>query len=153
MVASYTATPADGIRAALAGKGKVVFNDGTDIAAAAAAAAAADVAIVFVGTLSSEGSDRASLSLDDGCDYNPKSDTQCKGNSKQQNALVAAVAKAAGKKTAVVASVPGAILMPWSKDVAAVLTNFLPGQQAGNAIADVLFGKVPRLLWPLTTGH
>ena len=65
----------------------------------------------------------------------------------------AAVAKAAGKKTAVVASVPGAILMPWSKDVAAVLTNFLPGQQAGNAIADVLFGKVPRLLWPLTTAR
>jgi hypothetical protein len=39
------------------------FND---TAAAAAAAKAADVAIVFVGTLSHEGGDRDSLSLDDG---------------------------------------------------------------------------------------
>ena len=32
--------------------------------------------------------------------------------------------------------------MPWSGKVSAILTNFFPGQQAGNSIADVLFGKV-----------
>ncbi len=39
----------------------------------------------------------------------------------------------------------------WSNDVAALLTNFMPGQQAGNAIADILFGKVnPAARLPLT---
>jgi len=99
-------------------------------------------AIVFVATLSSEGSDRKSLSLDDGCAVNEKEyGNQCKGNNKNQNAMVHAVA-AANPRTIVVASVPGAVLMPWSGDVAAILTNFMPGQQAGNAVADVLFGVV-----------
>lgn len=43
---------------------------------------------------------------------------------------------------AVVVTAPGAVLLPWSRRVAAVVTNFMPGQQAGNAIADVLFGHV-----------
>ena len=42
----------------------------------------------------------------------------------------------------VVLSVPGAVTLPWSHEVGSILTNFLPGQQAGNAIADVLFGQV-----------
>lgn len=43
------------------------FSNGVDLEEAAALAAAADVAVVFVATLSHEGSDRTSLSLDDGC--------------------------------------------------------------------------------------
>jgi hypothetical protein len=152
VTSSFTSNPLDGIKQQ-AGDGAVVtFNDGTDIDAAAAAAAAADYAIVFVGTLSHEGGDRASLSLDDGCDPTMRNiGTQCRGNNDKQNALVAAVAKAAGAKTVVVASVPGAIVLPWVHDVAAVLTNFLAGQQCGNAIADVLYGAVnPSGRLPLT---
>jgi len=143
VVPSYISQPLDAIRAA-AGEGTTVtYADGSDLSAASTLAAAADVAIIFVATLSTEGADRVSLSLDDGCD-------KCGGPSAQQNALIAAVAKA-NAKTVVVASVPGAILMPWSGSVAAILTNFMPGQQAGNAIADVLFGRVnPSGKLPLT---
>ena len=105
---------------------------------AAAASKEADIAVVFVGTLSHEGSDRASLSLDDG---GPRND---------QNALIEAVA-AANPNTIVVMAVPGAILMPWADKVKAIVTNFMPGQQAGSAIADVLTGKVnPSGKLPLT---
>jgi len=139
VVPSYVSTPISGIMAAAGTKAIVTGNDGTDIDAAAKAAASADYAIVFAGTLSHEGGDRASLSLDDGCDKDKYN--QCDGNAHNQNALIEAVGKA-NANTIVVLSVPGAILLPWANTVPAILTNFMPGQQAGNAIADVLFGKV-----------
>jgi beta-glucosidase len=136
---SWTITPLAGISAA-AGKGMVTYDPGTDATKAAAAAKAADVAVVFVGSLSSEGSDRKSLSLDDG---SVKAITA-------QDALIEAVV-AANPKTIVVLTVPGAILMPWSPKVAGIFINFMPGQQAGHAIADCLFGKVnPSGKLPLT---
>jgi hypothetical protein len=114
------------------------YADGKDLEKAAALAKAADVSIVFVGTLSHEGGDRASLSLDDG------------GPSKNQNALIEAVADA-NPNTVVVMALPGAILMPWAHKVQAIVTNFMPGQQAGHAIADVLTGAVnPSGKLPLT---
>lgn len=60
------------------------------------------------------------MSLDVGVDWH------------SQNALVAAVALAAGAKTAVVVTTPGAVLLPWSREVAAIVSNFMPGQQAGH---------------------
>ena len=145
VVPSYIVKPLEGLKAA-APSASISYVSGADPAAAATAAAAADVAIVFAGTLSHEGGDRASLSLDDGCDDK----VQCGKNSSSQNALIAAVAKA-NAKTVVVLSVPGAVLTPWSGDVAALLTNFMPGQQAGHAIADVLYGKVnPSARLPIT---
>lgn len=143
---SYIVPPLQGIRAQAGEGATVTFNNGTDIAAAAALAAASDYAVVFAGTLSHEGADRDSLSLDSGCVYitdtkHRGQDSQCKGNAFRQNELIAAIAKA-NAKTTVVLSVPGAVLLPWSHEVGAILTNFLPGQQAGNAIADVLFGAV-----------
>ena len=86
------------------------------------ASRAADVAVVFVGTLSTEGADRVSLSLDEGT---PR---------RNQNALIEAVAEAQAN-TVVFIATPGAILMPWLDSVKAVLTNFMPGQQGPNSIA------------------
>ena len=130
VVPSYVVTPFAGITA-VEGVGQVSYTDGTNLTLAAELAESADYAIVFVGTLSAEGADRASLSLDDGCNRHIapgvlRKDGQCEGNAHNQNAMVAAVA-AANKNTVVVASVPGAVLMPWSPDVAAILVNFMPG--------------------------
>ena len=100
------------------------YVDGTDVAVAAAVAKASDVAIVFIATSSHEGSDRADLSFGDSDD------------------LVRGVAAAAGSKTIVVFVTPGAALTPWAKDVAAVITPFMPGQAYGDAIAAVLFGDI-----------
>lgn len=137
---SFVSTPLQGITDAAKALGsQVTFDDGSCALRAAALAKTSDVVLVFVGTLSAEGSDRGSLSLDVGVDWH------------SQNALVAAVALAAGAKTAVVVTTPGAVLLPWSREVAAIVSNFMPGQQAGNAIADILFGHVnPSGKLPLT---
>lgn len=95
------------------------------LAAAVAAARDADAAIVVVGTnddVESEGFDRASLALPG-----------------RQDELVSAVA-AANLRTIVVVNAGAPVLMPWREEVAAVLWAWLPGQEGGAAIADVLTG-------------
>ena len=109
------------------------FDAGTDAAAAAKAAAGADVAIVFVHQWTAESLDAPSLSLDS-----------------NQDAVVAAVAKANPNAIVVVES-GGAVLMPWHKDVKAILAAFYPGAAGGDAIARLLTGAVnPSGHLPLT---
>ena len=92
------------------------YSDGTDLGEAVGMAKAADVAVVFVATLSHEGGDRTSLSLDDGCEPDTRPGHTgvghpCEGNNHNQNAMVSAIVKA-NPNTVVVMSVPGAVLSP-----------------------------------------
>jgi beta-glucosidase len=107
--------------------------------AAASTAADADVAIVFVSATSGEGHDRADLKLSSvgGCKY-------------AQEDLIEAVA-AKQKKTIVVMVAPGPIRTDWRDKVAAIFCAFLPGEQYGNAITDLIFGDtMPQAKLPVT---
>ena len=58
---------------------------------------------------------------------------------------------AVNTKTIVVAAVPGQILTDWRDDAAAILVAFLPGEQFGNAIADLIYGDAtPQAKLPVT---
>jgi len=97
------------------------------IARAAALAARSNVALVFVGLngdWESEGHDRPDLALVG-----------------EQVALIEQVA-AANPNTVVVLQTGSPIAMPWLDKVAGVIQAWYPGQECGNAIADVLFGVV-----------
>jgi beta-glucosidase len=94
---------------------------------AAKVAAGADVALVFIGTgdeWESEGFDRPDMELPG-----------------QQVELLEKVA-AANPNTVVVLNTGSPIRMRWLDRVAAVVEAWFPGQECGNAIADVLFGDV-----------
>ena len=98
---------------------------GDPIERAAEAAARADAAIVIVGTdeyFETEGEDRPTLTLPG-----------------DQDALVAAVATA-NPNTVVVLNCGSPVTMPWLDDVAAVVQLWFPGQELGDALADVLSG-------------
>jgi beta-glucosidase len=102
-------------------------KDNDFVAEAVKIAANADVAIVIVGLdaeWESEGYDRQTMAL-------PKD-----GN---QDRLVAAVGRA-NPRTIVVVQSGTPVTMPWVEDVPAILQAWYQGQEAGNAIADVLFG-------------
>ncbi|GAA3554492.1 glycoside hydrolase family 3 C-terminal domain-containing protein [Nonomuraea rosea] len=84
-----------------------------------------DVAVVVVATtpeVESEGFDRTDLALPG-----------------RQDELVRAVA-AANPRTVVVVNAGSPVEMPWTEEVAAVLLTWFPGQEAGTALARVLFG-------------
>jgi len=98
---------------------------GDAMGAAAALAARSDVAVVVVGLTEeweSEGFDRESMRLP-----------------ARQAELIEAVA-AANPNTVVVLNAGSPVEMDWLDRVAAVLVAWYPGQEAGNAIADLLFG-------------
>jgi beta-glucosidase len=87
----------------------------------------ADVAIVVVGTteeVESEGFDRASLALPGA-----------------QDELVRRVNEA-NPRTIAVVNAGAPVLLPWADRVPAILLTWFPGQEAGNALADVLLGAV-----------
>jgi beta-glucosidase len=103
---------------------------------AVAVAAGAEVAVVIVGTdddWETEGEDRTTMALPG-----------------DQDELVAAVA-AANRNTVVVVNAGSPVSMPWRDAVPAVLQLWFPGQELGDALADVLTGAAePGGRLPLT---
>jgi beta-glucosidase len=65
----------------------------------------------------------------------------CPPASPHQDRLIRAVA-AANPRTIVLLQSPGPVTMPWLRRVPAVLEAWWPGEEGGNAVADVLFGRV-----------
>ncbi len=113
------------------------------MAEAVRVAAECDVAVVVAGTtmeVESEGFDRTGLGLPG-----------------RQDELIRAVA-AANPRTVVVVNAGSPVEMPWIDEVAAVLLVWFPGQEAGTALADVLFGdaepggRLPTT-WPRRLEH
>ncbi|WP_306061519.1 beta-glucosidase [Natronococcus wangiae] len=91
---------------------------------ARSAAVEMDAAVLVVQDNAAEGRDRASLSLPS-----------------RQDELISAVADVA-ERTIVVLQTAGAVEMPWIDNVDAVMEAWYPGQEAGNAIAALLYGDV-----------
>ena len=94
---------------------------------AVALARRADAVVCVVGTdndWETEGNDRESMALPP-----------------PQDELVRAVA-AANPRTVVVVNAASPVEMPWADDVAAIVQAWFPGEEWGNALADVLSGDV-----------
>ena len=93
---------------------------------AVAMAETSDVAILYVGRSGewdTEGNDLPNMNLPG-----------------RQDELVERIA-AVNSKTIVVLQTGGPVMMPWLDKVSAVLQSWYPGQEAGNAITDVLTGR------------
>ncbi|MDE2042300.1 MAG: glycoside hydrolase family 3 C-terminal domain-containing protein, partial [Alphaproteobacteria bacterium] len=109
---------------ALAPDTKFSFTRGDYITDAVIAAKKADVVVIFATQWSTEGVDLPDLSLPHG-----------------QDALIDAVASA-NPHTIVVLENGSPVLMPWLNKTAAVLESWFPGARGGQAIANILYGKV-----------
>ncbi|KQT31748.1 beta-glucosidase [Sphingomonas sp. Leaf412] len=119
----HASSPLAALRKALPGA-QVTFVDSRNLNATVAAAKAADVAIVFATQWTTEADDVPNLRLPD-----------------HQDALISAVA-AAQPRTVAVLETGGPVLMPWIDAVPAVVQAWYPGQRGGEAIANILTGRV-----------
>ena len=120
---AYQETGALGIRALRLGAALSTVDETIERAVRIAAEAATVILCVGAnGEWDGEGQDRPDLSLPG-----------------RQDELIARVA-AANPCTVVVLQTGGPVAMPWLSAVAAILQAWYPGQECGNAIADVLFG-------------
>ncbi|KAJ3098467.1 hypothetical protein HDU96_011070 [Phlyctochytrium bullatum] len=131
----YLVAPIDGMDgpAAAAGISMIGLNENHDIELIQSTASMTDLAVVFVNSNSGE----EYLTVD--------------GNKGDRNSLALwnnganiITAAASAQRTVVVIHSPGPVDMPWldHPNVTAVIYALFPGQEAGNAIADVLFGRV-----------
>ncbi len=119
--------------------GDAVEDDGR-IAEAVDAARASDVAIVVAGLEEGEFRDRSRLGLPG-----------------RQEELIRRVA-ATGTPVVVVIVGGSAVTMPWLADVGAVVMAWYPGEEGGDALADVLLGRADPggrlpITFPITEGQ
>ena len=100
-----------------------------------------DAAVVTIGRSSGEGADR-----------NVYTDFLLQPNERRLLHEVAAAFHQRGKKVVVILNVPGVVeTASWRNDADALLCAWLPGQQGGDAVADILTGRVsPSGRLPLT---
>jgi beta-glucosidase len=112
---------------------QVEFDPGMSPVEAAFLARGADIAIVFAIRVEGEGFDNPDIALPWG-----------------QDAVIAAVAEA-NPNTIVVLETGNPVAMPWREKVRAIIQAWYPGQAGGQAIAEILTGKVnPSGRLPLT---
>ncbi len=102
----------------------IEFDPGISPAEAALAARHADIAIVFAIRVEGEGRDSLDLSLPWG-----------------QDAVISAVAQA-NPNSVVVLETGNPIAMPWRESVNAIIQAWYPGQAGGQAIAEIITGRV-----------
>ncbi len=119
----HASSPLAALRKAAPGA-QVEFSDGRTLNATLDAAAKADIVVVFATQWTTEADDVPNLRLPD-----------------HQDALIGAVSRAQ-PKTVVVLTTGGPVTMPWITQVPAVLQAWYPGQRGGEAIANILTGKV-----------
>lgn len=126
---AYIITPQQGIQGALHDAGieniEVFYSAGKDLNEASTLASKCKYSVVALATTSAEGKDRSTLSLGD-----------------ENLALINAVIEANPEGTIAVINSPGSCLIPFHDRAKAILFNGMPGQEYGNAIADIIFGKV-----------
>ncbi|WP_025885661.1 beta-glucosidase [Asaia prunellae] len=115
--------PLDALRKAMPGA-KIVFNSGENPREVAELAQKADAVVVFVTKWQGESLDAPDLEL-----------------TEADNALIEAVAQA-NRKSVVVLETGNPVVMPWFGKVGAVLEAWYPGSAGGEAIANLLSGKV-----------
>jgi len=152
VVTPYTVTPKQGLENVIKERGygtKVTYNDGRDPLAAAKLAAESDVVLLMIGDAPGETVDRETL----GFPAIPVDKNAAPENWVKQEPMIDAVLKANAKKTVVVLKTSGTVLMPWLNTVPAVLEAWYPGMEDGNAVANLLYGKVnPSGKLPMTFG-
>ncbi|TKD52796.1 beta-glucosidase [Sphingomonas baiyangensis] len=122
-VTYHASSPLAALRKALP-EAEIAFVDGRNLSEATEAAAKADIAIVFATQWTTEAEDVPDLRLPD-----------------HQDALIAAIA-AAQPATVAVLETGGPVLMPWADKVPAIVQAWYPGQRGGEAIANILTGRV-----------
>ncbi len=129
-------THLQGIKNSVGNKVKVIHNEGDDIDVAQQIAQSVDSVVLFVGyTYKDEGEYIPHISKGLG-------DRPNLGLKKDDIKLIEAVAKVNDKCLVVLVGGSAIIMEEWKKKVPSILMAWYSGMEGGNALANIIFGKV-----------
>ncbi|MFX1409423.1 MAG: beta-glucosidase [Promethearchaeota archaeon] len=138
-------TPLQGIKMLVGDKVKIIYNDGKDLDIAKKIAKSVDAVILVVGyTYKDEGEYVRELSRKIG-------DRTNLGLKENEIELISTIADVNNKCVVVLIGGSSIIMEEWKDKVPTILMAWYSGMEGGNALADILFGKVnPSGKLPLT---
>jgi beta-glucosidase len=167
---AYVVTPLQGIKEALSGKADVIYDPGTILERARAVSKTVDVVLVVVGyTHKDEGEFLAPDTIQDFIPLFPPpkpeemavvqgfaqsmtgeqvgtmppgGDRDSLSLNPDDEGLIRAVAEVNPNVIVAVMGGSSVIMEAWRRQVPAILMLWYPGMEGGNALADILFGKV-----------
>lgn len=143
VVTPYKVSPEEGLERVIDELGydtEITRADGTDLDEAVEVAEEADVVLLVLGDAATETQDKTTLGFPE-------------FNDVDQEALAEAVV-GVNPNTVVVLKTTGFVLMPWLDEVPTVLEAWYPGQEDGNALANILYGVAnPSGKLPVTFGN
>jgi beta-glucosidase len=129
----YVVTPLEGIRTAVPPDCEIIYSNGKDIAKAVNIARKSDIAIIITGNTHKDegeyifvkGGDRDTLTI-----------------KPHDEELILRVAAEIPRTIVVLMCGSAIITEAWREKVPAILVAWYPGMEGGNALADILLGKV-----------
>jgi beta-glucosidase len=129
----YVVTPLEGIRTAVPPDCEIIYSNGKDIAKAVDIARKSDIAIIITGNTHKDegeyifvkGGDRDTLTI-----------------KPHDEELILRVAAEIPRTIVVLMCGSAIITEAWREKVPAILVAWYPGMEGGNALADILLGKV-----------
>ena len=139
---AYVVTPFEGVQNVLGSDAEILYSDGSDLAEAAKIAQEADAVVFVVGYDHDDEGEYVADDPDNAYTGAIGGDRENLGLHKDEVELIQTVGPV-NQNSAVVLIGGNMIMMTeWKDCVSSILMAYYPGQEGGNAVAEILFGDV-----------
>ncbi len=138
---AYVVTPFEGIQNVL-GDAEILYSDGSDLAEAARIAQEADAVVFVVGYDHDDEGEYVADDPDNAYTGAIGGDRKNLGLHKDEVELIKAVGPVNPNSAVVLIGGNMIMMTEWKDCVSSILMAYYPGQEGGNAIAEILFGDV-----------
>lgn len=139
---AYVVTPFEGVQNVLGSDSEILYSDGSDLAEAAKIAQEADAVVFVVGYDHDDEGEYVADDPDNAYTGAIGGDRENLGLHKDEVELIKTVGPVNPNSAVVLIGGNMIMMTEWKDCVSSILMAYYPGQEGGNAVAEILFGDV-----------